>query len=505
MKDLLLGLDLGTGGTRAILVAADGSIVAGHSVDHPLSTPRPGWAEQDPEDWWRSATAAIRGAIAKAGPSARVVGIGLSGQMHGLVMCDAKGTPLRPCILWCDQRSAAQCVEAERRIGLDRLLSLAGNRMLAGFTAPKILWCREHEPELERRAAVHLLPKDWLRHRLSGTFATEVSDASGTLLFDCPRRCFSEELCGLLGIDLRTMPPCFESPVVSSRLSREAADALGLAAGTPIVGGGGDQAAQAIGTGLVREGPVSLTLGTSGCSFAVRHRWPGNPGGVLHAFCHAVPGTWHLMGVMLSAGGSLRWFRDEVARDLVPLARSKGVDPYELICEEAASVPPGAEGLSFLPYLSGERTPISDPHARGAFVGISTAHHRPHLARAVLEGITFGLADGLDLIRAAGTPIASLRLSGGGARDLFWRQMIADVVGCPTTLVNTTEGAAYGAALLAGVGAGVHPSIEVAVDAAIRETDRLEPSASAPAYRPPRERARRLYPLLREWFASGSA
>ncbi len=499
MKDLLLGIDLGTGGVRALLVAPDGEVVAAHAAEHPLSTPRPGWAEQDPESWWTACVAAIRGALAQVS-SARVAAIGLSGQMHGLVMCDARGTPLRPCILWCDSRSAPQCVEAERRIGLDRLLELAGNRMLAGFTAPKILWCREHEHELERAAAIHLLPKDWLRHRLSGTFATEVSDASGTLLFDCANRRFSEELCGLLEIDLRTMPECFESPVISAHLSRDAAAATGLVAGTPIVGGGGDQAAQAVGTGLVREGPVSLTLGTSGCSFAVRGSWPGNPGGILHAFCHAVPGTWHLMGVMLSAGGSLRWFRDTVARDLKETARARGVDPYDLISEEALAAAAGAEGLLFLPYLSGERTPVADPHARGGFVGLSVAHTRSHLARAVFEGITFGARDGLDLIRAAGTPIDSVRLSGGGARSPMWRRLCADVFGVPAVLVNTSEGAAYGAALIAGAGCGVYPSVESAADAVIRETERIDPGPDAAAYPPILARYRRLYPALQPFF-----
>lgn len=497
-RDLLLGLDLGTGGVRALLVAADGVVAASHAEEYPLSTPRPGWAEQDPEEWWRASVAAIRGALAKV-PEARVAAIGLSGQMHGLVMCDAKGTPLRPCILWCDARSAPQCVEAERRIGLDRLLALAGNRMLAGFTAPKILWCREHEPELERAAAIHLLPKDWIRFRLSGTFATEVSDASGTLLFDCANRRFSEELCGLLEIDPRTMPPCFESPVVSSHLSREAAAATGLAEGTPIVGGGGDQAAQAIGTGLVREGPVSVTLGTSGVSFAVRSTWPGNPGGILHAFCHAVPGTWHLMAVMLSAGGSLRWFRDTIAPDVKAAAIAKGVDPYDLLSDEAMGSAPGAEGLLFLPYLSGERTPVSDPHARGAFVGLSIAHTRSHLARAVFEGITFGAKDGLDLIRAAGTPIDSVRLSGGGSRSPMWRRLCADVFGVPATLVNSSEGAAYGAAILAGAGCGMFDSVEAAADQLVRETERIDPTEAA-AYPPILARYRRLYPALRAFF-----
>ncbi|MGA1016535.1 MAG: xylulokinase [Phycisphaerales bacterium] len=499
MSDLLLGIDLGTGGVRALLVDGSGRVVAAHSAEHPLSTPRPGWAEQEPESWWTATVAAVRGALGKA-PGCTVAAIGLSGQMHGLVMCDAKGAPLRPCILWCDNRSAPQCEEAEARIGLDRLLELAGNRMLPGFTAPKILWCRRHEPDLERRAAIHLLPKDWLRHRLSGTFATEVSDASGTLLFDCANRRFSEELCGLLEIDPTTLPPCFESPELSSRLSRDAAARLGLPEGIPIAGGGGDQAAQAVGTGIVREGPVSLTLGTSGCAFAARASWPGNPGGILHAFCHAVPGTWHLMSVMLSAGGSLRWFRDEVARDVKAAAAERGVDPYDLISEEAMQAAPGAEGLLFLPYLSGERTPVADPHARGAFVGLSIAHTRSHLARAVFEGITFGARDGLDLIREAGTPIDSVRLSGGGARSPMWRRLCADVFGVPATLVNTSEGAAYGAALIAGAGCGMFASVESAADAAVRETERIDPGPDASAYSAILARYRALYPALRGFF-----
>ncbi|MFO0826973.1 MAG: xylulokinase [Phycisphaerales bacterium] len=490
----LLGIDLGTSGTKAILVDERGRIAGTATCEHPVSTPRAGWSEQDPESWWTSAATAVRDACGRGGVrGADIAAIGMSGQMHGLVMIDARGEVLRPCILWNDQRSAPQCERVEREIGIDRLVAAIGNRMLPGFTAPKILWCREHEPELERRAATHLLPKDWLRFRMSGARATEVSDASGTALFDCGRRTWSSELLSALKIDRATMPECAESPVVTSKLSSAAASALGLVEGTPIVGGAGDQAASAIGAGIVRAGAVSVTIGTSGVVFAACDAWRPAPRGELHAFCHAVPGRWHVMGVMLSCGGSLRWYRDEIAR-------AAGSDAYERLADEAATVAPGANGLTFLPYLTGERCPYPDPNARGAFLGLSAAHGRAHLTRAVFEGITFGLRDNLELARSLGVQVNDVRLAGGGARSAFWRQLCADAFGVPVRAARGDEGGALGAALLAGIGAGAWPTVDAAVDATRGDLGEVAHPRSSDAYRAPYARFRGAYADLRGVF-----
>jgi len=501
---LLVGIDVGTSGTKAVVLDGDGRLLAAATAEHPLSTPRPGHSEQDPEDWWRSACAATRQALAAPAVAGRTVAaIGLSGQMHGLVMLDGHGRTLRPCILWNDQRSAPQCARIERELGIPELVRRTGNRLLPGFTLPKILWCREHEPDLARRAAMHLLPKDWLRWRLSdGTaFATEVSDASGTLLLDCGRRRWSEEMLAVAGLGRDALPECHESVEVTARVGPEAARAMGIPAGTPIVGGGGDQAAQAVGAGIVRPGRVSCTIGTSGVVFAASDAWRPTPDGSLHAFCHAVPGAWHLMGVMLSAGGSFRWYRDTIARDAKAEALALGVDPYELLASEAASVAPGAEGLAFLPYLTGERCPHPDPHARGAFVGLAASHGRAHLTRATLEGVTMGLLDNLDLVRSVGVPVDGVRLSGGGARSAFWRQLCADLFGVPVATLNSEEGgAAFGAALLAGVGIGRWPDVPTASDACVRETGGVAPGPDAPRYAPHVARFRALYPALAPLF-----
>lgn len=501
----LLGIDLGTSGTKATIVDASGRVVCSATREHPLHTPRPGWSEQDPADWWGSTCLAVRAAMAEARLEPRAIGgIGLSGQMHGLVMVDAGGSTIRPCILWNDQRSAEECRRVEAELSIQQLVARTGNRMLPGFTAPKILWCRRHEPAAESRAAKHLLPKDWLRWRMSGIYATEVSDASGTLLFDCARRRWSEEMLAGLRIDRGTMPDCAESPMVTAHLSPAAANELGLLAGTPIAGGAGDQAAQAVGAGVVAEGMVSVTIGTSGVAFASSDAWRPSAGGELHAFCHAVPGRWHVMGVMLSAGGSLRWHRDTACRDLVEEAMRRGVDPYELLIGEAATAPTGCEGLTFLPYLSGERCPHPDPHARGALVGLSAAHGRGHVSRAVLEGITFGLLDNLDLIRSVGIRADEILLAGGGARSPFWHQLCADAFGLPVAVASGDEGGALGVALLAGVGIGVWPDVAAACAAVAkgRTLRRVLPGREAGSLAAPCRRFRALYPLLRPAFES---
>ncbi len=464
---LLLGIDLGTSGTKAALVSMEGRVVATATHGHPLHTPQPGFSEQDPEDWWSSTVGAVREVLdAPIARGRRVVSIGLSGQMHGLVTLDRHGRTLGRCLLWNDQRSAPQCERVEREMGIDTLVSLTGNRMLPGFTAPKILWLRDHDPARLAATAKHLLPKDWLRFRLSGAYATEPSDASGTLLFDCAGRRWSEEMCTALQIPRASLPECAESFEPTTRLHADAAAMLGLDAGTPIVGGAGDQAASAIGAGIVREGRVSVTIGTSGVVFAATNALRPSPRGELHAFCHAVPKLWHVMGVMLSAGGSLRWHRDTLCRDLIAVAAARGVDPYELMCDEAATIPFGCDGLLFLPYLNGERCPHPDPKARGAFVGLASHHTRPHLTRSVFEGVTFGLRDNLDLLRTSGVSTLDVLLAGGGARSPFWRQLCSDIFGLPVDAARGDEGGALGVALLAGVGIGVWPDVSAACDAA---------------------------------------
>jgi xylulokinase len=471
---LFLGIDLGTSGTKAVLVDERGRAIASATAEHPISTPHPGWSEQAPEDWWRSTIAAVRavlGAIDDA--KARIRGIGLSGQMHGLVMLDGFGRVLRPCILWNDQRSADLCAAFEDRTPL--LLAATGNRMLPGFLLPKLLWCRRHEPLLERAARTHLLPKDWLRFRMSGVRATEPSDASGTSLFDCRHRRWSQEIAAAFDVDPATLPPSSESVVATASLTADAAAELGLREGTPIVGGAGDQAASAIGAGIVREGAVSATIGTSGVVFAASERWRSTERGEAHAFCHAVPERWHLMGVMLSCGGSLRWFRDA-------FGYPAGDAGYEAIMRDAASSEPGARGAIFLPYLTGERCPHPEPRARGAFVDLDPSQRRADLARAVVEGITFGLRDNLDLIRGLGVGVESVRLAGGGARSPFWRALCADVFGAPVETTHADAGGALGVALLAGVGTSHWRSVDDAVasaDGAFGRRSVVEPTAAS--------------------------
>ena len=474
---LLLGIDIGTSGTKTLLIDSGGAIRASVTVEYPSYAPRPAWSEQEPEDWWRATVRSIRLALGKAGVRAgRVGGIGLSGQMHGSVFLDKRGRVLRRAILWNDQRTGAECEEITRAAGGRRaLIALVSNPALTGFTAPKILWVRKHEPKVYDRAARILLPKDYVRYRLTGEFATEVSDASGTLLLDVKRRAWSRELLSRLGIDPALLPAVYESPEVSGRLTRQAARACGLPEGTPVVGGGGDQAAGAVGNGIVRRGVISATLGTSGVVFAHADAVETDPEGRVHTFCHAVPGKWHVMGVVLAAGGSLQWFRNALCQDLIAKARRRKMDPYEFITADAAGVPPGSHGLYFLPYLTGERTPHADPDARAAWVGLSNMHTRAHMARAVMEGATYAMRDCLQIIRGMGVPIREIRVAGGGARSAFWRRLQADVYGSSVRTVSSTEGPAYGVALLAGVGTGVWKSVPEACDATIKTLDETKP------------------------------
>ncbi|MGH9468713.1 MAG: xylulokinase [Terriglobia bacterium] len=492
----LMGVDVGTTGTRAVILRADGRVVCAATSEHePMRMAKPGWAEQDPEDWWRAGLAAIRSVLQdqeiKPGD---IAAIGLSGQMHGVALLDRSGAVLRPALLWCDQRSQAQCDWITSRLGADRLVKLASNPALTGFSAPKLLWVRDHEPELYARAARFLLPKDYIRFRLTGEFATDVSDASGTLLFDVVHRRWSEELLEELNVDRRLLPPAFESPEVTGSITSEAAVLTGLRAGTPVVAGAGDQAASAVGNGIVSPGLISITLGSSGVAFASTASPKLDPGGRIHTFCHAVPGKWHVMGVTQGAGLSLRWFREQFGEMESWYARQVGADPYELMIAEAGKAPPGSDGLLFLPYLMGERTPHLDPEARGAWFGLTAAHRRGHLIRAILEGVAFSLRDSLEIFRELSIPVDQIRASGGGSRSPLWRQIQADVCGKELVTLRESEGSAFGAALLAGAGGGVYRSVEAAAKDAVHIRERVVPGKdSAEIYE-------RLYPVYRSLY-----
>jgi xylulokinase len=475
MSSVSFGLDVGTSSTKGIAVGPEGEVLAVEEEEYGLATPRPGWAEQDPHDWWTASQAVLARLRERAGEPA---GIGLGGQMHGLVALDAQDEVVRPAILWNDGRTAAECAEIEERVGLERLISLTGNRALTGFTAPKLLWLRKHEPENFGRIARIMLPKDYVRLRLCGEHAIDVADASGTLLFDVAGRRWSDEVVGALERDPAWLPRALESPEVSG----ETAD------GIPVAAGAGDQAAGALGVGVDRPGPLSVVLGTSGVVFAALPEFHADPAARVHAFCHAAPGEWHAMGVMLSAAGSLRWLRDVAA---------PGVDFGSLV-EEAARWEPGAEGLTFLPYLAGERTPHADPDARGSFTGLSLRHDRGALVRAVLEGVAYGLRDSLDLLVELGVKPERGRASGGGARSELWLRIVASVLELPLERVEVEEGAAYGAALLGGVAGGVWADVGEAVRACVRTRGEVEPDpAWIAAYAEGRETFRALYPALR--------
>jgi xylulokinase len=487
-----IGIDVSTTATKAVLIDDGGQSVAVASSEYGFETPQPLWSEQDPDLWWQASIKSIGTVLASGGASAKdVQGVGLTGQMHGLVLLDSAGSVLRPAILWNDQRTGAECDDIRARLGKERLIQLTGNDALTGFTAPKILWVRQHEPEVYRRIAHILLPKDYVRYKLSGEFAIDRADGAGTLLFDLRARNWSPEVLDALEINPDWLPRTFEGTDVAGVVSSHAAAATGLRAGTPIVAGGGDQAAAAVGTGAVEEGVVSLSLGTSGVVFATTDQPAIDAGGRLHSFCHAVPGKWHLMGVMLSAAGSLRWHRDTFA---------PGID-FDSLLLPAGEVPPGSDGLLFLPYLSGERTPHPDPLARGAFIGLTLRHGLPQMSRSVLEGVAFGLRDGFELMKGAGLgEISQVRVAGGGAKSSLWRQIIADVLQVELVTVNTDEGAAYGAALLAATGTGAFTDVLGACRQVIEITGRTQPSASAVTYQDLYPIYQQLYPALKPTF-----
>jgi len=492
----LLGIDVGTGGTRAVLLDELGRVIGSATSEHgPISARHTGWAEQHPHDWWRASCAAIKECLERAATRAEdIAAIGLTGQMHGMVLLDGAGEVLRPAVIWCDQRTEEQCRAITARIGAARLIELTANPALTNFTLTKIWWVQQHEPQVWSRVRTILLPKDYVRFKLTGARAIDVADASGTLLFDVVHRRWSTEMMEASGIRHDQLPTALESPEISGRISAEGSRATGLRAGTPVVAGAGDQAAGAVGIGIVRPGAVSATIGTSGVVFAATSAPTLDPKGRIHTFCHAVPGRWHVMGVTQAAGYSLRWFRDELCRFG---AESKLVS-YDQLTTEAAATKPGAEGLLWLPYLMGERTPHLDPDARAALVGLTAQHTRGHVVRAILEGVAFSLRDTLTIFNELNLPVNSMRVGGGGARSPLWRQIQADIYGMPVEVLEAEEGAAHGSGLLAGVGAGVWQSVESACDTAVRVAQRIQPEA-ATVSKMNRAYAeyRKLYPALR--------
>jgi xylulokinase len=489
---LVLGIDVSTTATKAVLVDESGDVRGVGTSEYSFDSPRPLWAEQQPSLWWDGSVRAIGRALESSSASGSdVVAIGLTGQMHGLVVLDDRDLVLRPAILWNDQRTAAECDVIRAAIGPTRLVEITGNDALTGFTAPKLVWLREHEPETWRRIAHVLLPKDYVRLRLTGEHALDKADGSGTLLFDLAARDWSDVVVDALAINRRWLPPTFEGPQTTGNVSASAAKAIGLAPGTPVVAGGGDQSANAVGVGAVAPGTMALSLGTSGVVFGATDRPLYEPRGRVHAFCHAVPERWHMMSVMLSAAGSLRWLRDAVA---------PGTSFDDLVVP-AAEIPVGSDGLFFLPYLSGERSPHPDPLARGAFIGLTLGHDLRHMTRAVLEGVAYGLRDGLQLMTEAGMAApGQIRASGGGLASPLWRQILADVLQSQLAVPETTEGAAFGAAVLAAVGAGWFGSVDEACTALVRARVVAAPGQEAPKYAARYELYRSLYPTLAETF-----
>lgn len=464
----LLGIDIGTSGTKTVLFDTLGNTVASDLSEYPMYQPHSGWAEQDPEDWWRAVYTTINNVILKSGvASSDIRGIGLSGQMHGAVLLDKDNRVLRKAIIWCDQRTAKECGQITSLVGRERLVSITANPALTGFTASKILWVRNNEPEIFEKVKKILLPKDYIRLMLTGEFATEVSDASGMQLMDIPARKWSGEVLEKLQLDKGLLAEMYESQEISGRVSSRAAELTGLKEGTPVAGGAGDQAAGAVGNGIVKPGVISSTIGTSGVVFAYMDQVSIDPGGRVHTFCHAVPNTWHIMGVTQGAGLSLKWYRDNFCIEEKRTAELMGIDPYVLMDREAEKVAAGSEGLIYLPYLMGERTPHLDPNARGVFFGISARHEKPAFIRAILEGVVYSLKDCLEIIKEMGVSIKEVRASGGGGKSPLWRQLQADAFGSDITTINSSEGPALGVALLAGVGTGIYGSVAEACDAVI--------------------------------------
>ncbi len=497
---LVIGIDVGTSGTKTAVFDEKGNCVASVTEEYPLLTPHPGWTEQNPEDWWKATVNSIKRCVSSGNvKSTEIKGIGLSGQMHGSVFLDKDKNVVRPAILWNDSRTAEECEEITRLVGEKRLQEVACNPALTGFTAPKVLWLKNKEPQNFEKTATLCLPKDYVRFRLTGELAAEVSDGAGSLLFDVRKRTWSDEILAALGFPKSWMPPVYESTDVCGKITRAVADLTGLQAGTPVAGGGADNTCGATGTGVVVEGRVLSSLGTSGVVFAPSKEVRVDPGGRAHTFCHSVPHLWYLMGVVLSAGMSLRWYRNVVAGDERRTAETEGIDAYDVLTRVAEQAPIGSEGLIFLPYLTGERTPHKDPHARGGFVGLTIRHGREHLIRSLLEGVTFAMRDSLEIVREQKVAIQEIRATGGGARSAFWRQLQADIYGEEICIINSEEGPALGAAIMGGVGAGLWGSIPEACDAIIKVISRTSPNKErSKMYQDYYEVYRGLYPQIRE-------
>lgn len=501
MTARLLGIDVGTGGTRAVTVSQTGEVEASATAEHaPFAADHEGWAEQDPHDWWRACKTAVKLVLQKAEiTGSDIHSISFSGQMHGAVLLDAAGEVIRPALIWCDQRTSEEGQDIERMIGRERLIELTANTALTNFTATKLLWVRKHEPEAFARMRMLQLPKDYVRFRLTGNYAIDVADASGTLLFDVAHRRWSVPVCEALGISLPHLPPVHECIAQVGVVSVSGAQATGLRQGTPVIVGAGDQAAGAVGMGIVRPGWVSSTIGTSGVVFAATDRPALDPQGRLHTFCHAIPGRWHVMGVTQAAGLSLRWFR-EAFRDSVGF-HANG-DPYDALAEEAAQAPAGSDGVLWAPYLMGERTPYLDPHARAGWVGITARHRRPHLIRALMEGVAFSLRDTLEIFREMRIAVQGIRAGGGGARSALWRQIQADTFGFEVEQLAAEEGAAFGAALLAGVGTGVWATVDEASKKVDKVKQVIPPNSSdQKTLEAGYQRYRRLYGALRSIYS----
>ena len=496
MHQHVLGIDVGTGGTRAVIMNENGRIIASATKEHaPFASPQIGWAEQDPQDWWRAAKIAIRKALEIGNLRGDQIScVGFSGQMHGAVMLDSSDKPVRPALIWCDVRTEKQCHELNERIGAEKLIQLTCNPALANFTLTKLMWTRENEPENWARVRSVMLPKDYVRLKLTGERATDLADASGTLMLDVANRKWSSEVLQAVELNASLLPQLFESPEICATISAAGAEASGLKSGTPVVAGAGDQAAGAVGMGIASPGAVSATIGTSGVVFAATDRPALDPKGRLHTFCHAIPGRWHVMGVTQAAGLSLRWFRDCFGTN----SSEKNSDPYDLLTAEAATVPAGAEGLLWAPYLMGERTPHLDPNARAALVGLTASHTRAHIIRAILEGVAFSLRDTFTIFREMNVPVNRIRLGGGGARSPLWRQIQADIYGREVEIVEAEEGAAYGAAILAGVGAKIWPTVDAACDSVVRVVNRVAPNATTvAAMNASYEKYGRIYPAMK--------
>ena len=499
----LLGIDIGTSGTKTVLFDKNGHTVASYTEEYPMAQPQNGWAEQNPEDWWSATCNGIRAVLKQSHIDAgEICGIGLSGQMHSLVLLDEKGDVLRPAILWCDQRTSVECEEIHERLGgRERYIAITANPALTGFTAGKILWVRKHEPDIYAKARHILLPKDYIRYKLCQVFVTEVSDASGMGLLDVPHRCWSAEVLEKLEIQPEMLAKVYESPEITGRITEEAAALTGLKEGTIVVGGAGDNAAAAVGTGVVEDGKAFATIGTSGVVFAHTDQLSIDPMGRVHTFCCAVPGAWHVMGVTLAAGQSLKWYRDNFCDADKIEAQKLGVDPYDLMTAEAQNVPIGSNRLIYLPYLMGERTPHLDPDCRGAFIGLSGMHTRYDLVRAVMEGVTFSLRDCAEILRGMGVKSDVILACGGGGSSAFWRQMMADILQCPVATTVSKEGPALGVAILAGVGAGIYSSVPEACRQMIGVNAVQEPiKAHMDAYDAYYKVYRNLYPALKESY-----